>query len=129
MGCPGGRIFTIEEEMKKIEISAYSPQCPRMYEMEVARKKDELWRELIEIHHIGSTSVPHLAAKPVIDIIALVNDFKIVIPLLETIGFEYLGEMHLPFRNYFRKGKGVNLHVYEKSSPEVGLNLSFRNYL
>jgi GrpB-like predicted nucleotidyltransferase (UPF0157 family) len=114
---------------KHIEIVAYNHNWPHMYELEAARIKDALGDELTQIHHIGSTSVPGLAAKPVIDIIALVNDFKVTIPLFESIGFEYRGEIHLPFRSYFRKGKGVNLHVYEKSSPEVSLNLSFKNYL
>ena len=115
--------------MKHIEISPYNPNWPSMYELEAARIKDALGDELIELHHIGSTSVPGLSAKAVIDIIASVNDFKTAIPLFESIDFEYRGEMHLPFRSYFRKGKLVNLHVYEKSSPEIALNLSFRNYL
>lgn len=115
--------------MKIIEVVPYDPKWPGIYEEEASKIKSAFGANLIEIHHIGSTSVPGLAAKPVIDIIALVSDFKFAIPLLESIDFQYRGEMHLPFRAYFRKGKAVNLHLYEKSSPELLLNLSFRNYL
>lgn len=115
--------------MKTIEVVPYDSKWPAIYEAIASKIKSVLGDNLIEIHHIGSTSVPGLAAKPVIDVIALVNAFEITIPLFESIGFESRGEMYLPFRQYFRQGKEVNLHVYEKASPEVLLNLCFRDYL
>jgi len=115
--------------MKTITIEKYNPNWPELYRFESERIQEVLGANLLEIHHIGSTAIPGLAAKPIIDIIALVKDFERAIPLLEEIGFESRGEMYLPFRRYFRNGKLVNLHVYEHSSPEVALNLYFRNYL
>jgi GrpB-like predicted nucleotidyltransferase (UPF0157 family) len=56
--------------MKTIEVVSYNPQWPHMYDLEAARIKEILGKELTEIHHIGSTSLPGLTAKPIIDIIA-----------------------------------------------------------
>jgi GrpB-like predicted nucleotidyltransferase (UPF0157 family) len=83
------------------------------------------------VHHIGSTSVPGLAAKPIIDIIVECKDNKDSIKPLETMNYEYRGEFNIPFRNYFCKKEKIrfNLHVYEQGNPEIELNLSFRDYL
>ncbi len=115
--------------MKAIAVVPYDPKWPMLYETEAGKIKTALGDTLIEIHHIGSTSVSGLAAKPVIDIIALVKNFDIAISFLESIRYEARGEVYLPFRQYFRKGKEVNLHVYENDSPEALLNLYFRDYL
>jgi GrpB-like predicted nucleotidyltransferase (UPF0157 family)/GNAT superfamily N-acetyltransferase len=115
--------------MRVIKIKTYDPNWLQLYDFESDQIKRVLNDNLLEIHHIGSTSVAGLAAKPVIDIIALVKNFADAIIGLEAIGFESRGEMCLPFRRYFRKDQSVNLHLYENSSPEVYLNLCFRNYL
>ena len=114
---------------KQIELHQYNSSWPIIYENRAKSIKEALNDNLIEIHHIGSTSVPSLSAKPCIDIIGVVQNFKAAIPALESIGYESRGEMHLPFREYYRHGKEVNLHLYEKASPEVNLNIAFRNYL
>jgi GrpB-like predicted nucleotidyltransferase (UPF0157 family) len=115
--------------MKSIEVAPYNPEWPKLYEAESNKIKNSLGKNLLDIHHIGSTSVPGLSAKPIIDIIASVTDFSKAIPSLESIGYESRGEMFLPFREYLRKGKEVNLHLYEGPSPEIELNLCFRDYL
>lgn len=112
--------------MKTIEIVPYDTHRPAIFEDETGKIKAALGDNL---HHIGSVSVPGLAVKPIIDIIVPVNNYERIIPLLKSIGFESRGEMHLSFRSYFRKGKKINLHAYENSSPELKLNLCFRNYL
>jgi len=115
--------------MKQILIESYNSNWPAQYEAEKLKIKEALDGNLLEVHHIGSTSVPGLSAKPIIDIIAAVADFSQAISALESIGYESRGEMFLPFREYLRKGKEVNLHLYEGASPEIELNLCFRNYL
>jgi len=114
---------------KQIEVHLYNPSWPIIYENAAKSIKEALENNLIEIHHIGSTSVPGLSAKPCIDIIGLVRNFKAAIPALKSIGYESRGEMHLPFREYFRYGKEINLHLYEGYSPEINLNIAFRDYL
>jgi GrpB-like predicted nucleotidyltransferase (UPF0157 family) len=114
---------------KHIEISPYNPNWPIIYKNLAKSLEESLGSNLIELHHVGSTAVPGLGAKPIIDIIGSVHSFSDALPLLQSIGFEARGEMHLPFRQYFRKSKEVNLHLYEEYSPEIKLNLNFRDYL
>lgn len=116
---------------KKIEVVLYDPSWPQKYEAEADRIKDALGDLLLSIHHVGSTSVPGLAAKPKIDIVAEVTCGKSVIEPLSSIGLNYAGEWNIPFKFGFSKREGtlVNLHVYEKGHPEVELNVLFRDYL
>ncbi len=93
--------------------------------------KEVLRGNCIAIHHIGSTAVPGLAAKPKIDIIALVKELKSVIAPLKPLGYLYRGEFNIPFHYCFTKREGVrsNLHIFEEGHPEIELNLTFRDYL
>ncbi len=102
---------------------AFEYECERRLILNAAQDN------LIEIHHIGSTSVEHLAAKPVIDIIANVYDIKLFKTQVKDIAYEARGELGIPFREYFRKDKKINLHVYENYNIEVELNLVFRDFL
>jgi GrpB-like predicted nucleotidyltransferase (UPF0157 family)/GNAT superfamily N-acetyltransferase len=116
-------------ETKHIEVVPYNPDWPLVFAAEAELIKEALGDGCIEIHHIGSTSVPGLASKPIIDIIAAVNQLDT--SLLELIGYQYRGEMHMPFRKYFsqKSRTRVNLHIYEEGNPEIELNILFRNYL
>jgi GrpB-like predicted nucleotidyltransferase (UPF0157 family) len=57
--------------MKHIEVVQYNDDWPKMFEQEAASIKQALGNNCIEIHHVGSTSIPGLSAKPIIDIIAV----------------------------------------------------------
>lgn len=116
---------------KKIEVKSYDPVWPKTFEQEAAKIKDALGGNCIAIHHIGSTSVPGLLAKPVIDMICVVKNQANAVQPLESLGFTYKGEYNIPLRFYFNRSDGVetNLHVYEEGHPEIELNLLFRDYL
>lgn len=117
--------------IKHIEVVSYNPDWSNQFKTEAEKIKQALGDNCIDIHHIGSTSVPGLAAKPIIDIIVKCKDNKDSVRSLETMNYEYRGEFNIPFRNYFcKKGKiRFNLHVYEQGNPELELNLNFRDYL
>lgn len=117
--------------IKNIVVTPYSPEWPRMFEAEAIKIREALGNACIAIHHVGSTSVPGLIAKPVIDIIGVVKDFEKVIEPLEGLGFKYKGEYNIPMRCYFNRSEGIdtNLHVYKEGHPEIELNLLFRDYL
>jgi GrpB-like predicted nucleotidyltransferase (UPF0157 family)/GNAT superfamily N-acetyltransferase len=119
------------KQTKNIEVVPYNPDWPKMFEVEASRIKNALGNNFIAIHHIGSTSVPGLSAKPKIDIIAVVKDGIKSIPSLEKAGFDYKGEWNIPFKYGFTKRDAVkvNLHVYESGHPEIEGNLLFRDYL
>ncbi len=116
---------------KKIVVVPYNPEWPRIFEVEALKIKEALGPNCLAIHHIGSTSIPGLAAKPVIDMIGVVKNPEKAIKPLESLGFKYKGEYNIPMRYYFNRSEGIdtNLHVYEEGHPEIELNLLFRNYL
>lgn len=117
---------------RRIEIVPYDSNWPRLFEEEAVKIKQALGDNCIAVHHVGSTAVPGLCAKPKIDIIAVVNDTIAIADRLEKGGYTYRGEFNIPFRLAFTKRGDlpeVNLHVYEEGNPEIELNLLFRDYL
>jgi GrpB-like predicted nucleotidyltransferase (UPF0157 family) len=111
-----------------IKVVPYDSRWPKIFDSE----KKLLETVLTEIHHIGSTSVPGLSAKPKIDIIAVANELNRSITDLEKVGYEYKGEWNIPLQGGFAKRGDidVNLHVFfEPDHPEIELNLRFRDYL
>jgi GrpB-like predicted nucleotidyltransferase (UPF0157 family) len=103
-----------------------------MFEEEKAIISKALDDNCIEIHHVGSTSVPGLSAKPKIDIVAVAKDRKSAIANLEKAGYTYKGEWNIPLKCGFTKrgATDVNLHLFfDRNHPEVELNLKFRDYL
>ncbi len=117
--------------MKHIEIVPYNPNWPLIFEIEAAKIKKTLENNCIEVHHIGSTSVPGLIAKPKIDIIAVVQNLDNAMYPFESLGYQYRKEHEMPFRLYFTKkiATHINLHVYEEENPEIELNILFRDFL
>lgn len=116
---------------KRIVVIPYNPDWPKIFEAESQKIKNALGDNCIAVHHIGSTSVPGLSAKPVIDMIGVMKDPEKTIQQLERLGFKYKDEYHIPMRFYFNRSEGIetNLHVYHEGHPEIELNLLFRDYL
>jgi len=89
----------------------------------------------IDVHHIGSTSVPGLAAKPVIDMVPVVRDIMDVEKsnhAMQQLGYEAKGEYGIPFRRYYQKGgeqRTHNVHVFEEGNPEIERHLKFRDWM
>jgi GrpB-like predicted nucleotidyltransferase (UPF0157 family) len=119
------------EMSKIIQVAPYNPNWPHIFEVESKLIKEALGDNLLEIHHIGSTAVPGLCAKPKIDILAVAKDPTSALSQLEKIGIQYRGEYNIPLHYGFSKRADIdlNLHVYEESHPEIELNLMFRDYL
>jgi GrpB-like predicted nucleotidyltransferase (UPF0157 family) len=117
--------------MKEILFSEYDPKWPLQFNEERKRILDVLAENAFCIHHIGSTAVPGLAAKPRIDIIAEVVDIKRTLRQLPLAGYEYRGEWNIPGKyGFIKRGVvDVNLHVFPKHHAETIGNLMFRDYL
>lgn len=114
----------------------YNPRWPCLYEREAAEIRRILGSLLVSIHHIGSTAVPGLAAKPIIDILPVVSDIRAMDPLrasFEGIGYAYMGEFGIPGRRYLRKGgdeRTHHLHIFgQDSREEIRRHLAVRDYL
>ncbi|MBK8985777.1 MAG: GrpB family protein [Chloroflexi bacterium] len=91
---------------------------------------------LVALHHIGSTAVPGLPAKPTLDIMPVVTDIAQVDalnPQMAALGYIARGEHGIAGRRYFRKGSDAfhthHIHVYQAGSLEISRHLGFRDYL
>ena len=129
-----------KHNFNQIIIVPYDSNWPLLFEREKIPLEHALVEWNITVEHIGSTAVPGLSAKPIIDILVGVNSLANVnvhfIEKLETIGYEYVPEyeQEIPERRYFRKkspdGKRIaNLHVAIKNSPFWDRHINFRDYL
>jgi GrpB-like predicted nucleotidyltransferase (UPF0157 family) len=120
-----------------IVVVPHDPLWPEMYRQEAARLAAVFGDQLLSIHHIGSTAVPGLAAKPIIDIMPIIPDIEQVDRLNEAmiaLGYEPKGEFGLPGRRFFvrynMEGQRTHhVHAYEPDNPEVARHLDFRDYL
>ena len=122
-----------------ITLEGYNSQWGENFELERARILAALGHVtqggmLENLHHVGSTSVPGLKAKPIIDMLLEVfplPKLEVGIPALEKLGYEYRGEAGIPGRRFFRTNPRTrHLHVFEAGTNEnVRDMLLFRDYL
>ena len=122
--------------MRNIVVEPYSAQWPEMFAQEERALRRALGPALEEIHHIGSTSVPGLAAKPVIDILVVAKSLAALDQCddqMIALGYEPKGEFGIAGRRFYSKGADTqrthHLHAFESTSPEVLKHLAFRDYL
>ena len=121
---------------RKVEVVPYHPEWPEKFSAEASALKAVFAKELLSIHHFGSTSVPGISAKPIIDILLIVRDIDAVdalAPRLEALGYHAVGEYGIPGRRFFYKGtddmRSHHLHVYENGNPHILRHLVFRDYM
>ena len=120
---------------RKVEIKEYDPQWKKEYEKEKEKLTNIFSDILIDIHHIGSTAIPDIKAKPIIDIMIVVEDINKVDEYNEEmieLGYTPKGEFGIKNRRFFPKGgneRSHHVHVFPKGDPEVKKHLNFRNYL
>lgn len=122
--------------MKKIiEVVPYNPDWPHIYEKEAELIANTLGDNFLEIHHIGSTAVPNLAAKPIIDMIAVVRNITKVDDYndaMKALGYQAMGECGMPLRRFFQKGshtKTHNIHIFEQNNSEIERHIQFRDWM
>jgi GrpB-like predicted nucleotidyltransferase (UPF0157 family) len=119
-----------------VKLAPYDEMWPRLFEAEKERLLKALRGIIFEVEHIGSTAIPGLAAKPLIDMMASVkslSDYKKAIEPLRELGYEYMPERVLVDRAFFPKGSEENrtfhLNLVEKGSRQWEEALLFRDYL
>jgi len=117
-----------------IHLADYDPAWPALFEREQTRIQEALGPRMLRLEHVGSTSVPGLAAKPVIDmclVVADTTDEASYVPALEAAG--YVLRIREPewFEHRLFKGPDtdVNLHVYPEGCQEIERYLLFRDRL
>jgi GrpB-like predicted nucleotidyltransferase (UPF0157 family) len=121
-----------------VNVVPYDPEWPRLFEEEKARILQDIGNYVVSVEHMGSTAIPGLAAKPVIDILIGVRslaDAPLFIPPLTARGYEYVSryEIEMPFRRYLhRKINGEHTHHLHMVKPDTDFyraQLAFRDYL
>jgi GrpB-like predicted nucleotidyltransferase (UPF0157 family) len=125
---------TAEPLQGKIEIADYNPEWPLQFNRETARIKAALHPQDLSVEHVGSTSVPGLAAKPTLDIALTVVDSAdegMYVPALEKLGYKLIIREPEWFEHRMFKhlGPAVNLHVFSDGCPEVERMKLFRDWL
>lgn len=123
--------------MELVIVSEYNPEWITEFEQEKAKISHALKDIILSIEHIGSTSVPGLGSKPIIDMMVGVSDLQQItevhIDNLMEIGYEYVFKPEFPERRFFRRGEwraGTHhVHVYEYRSESWINQILFREYL
>ena len=117
-----------------IQLVDYDPQWPQIFQREADRVQAALGNYALLIEHVGSTSVPGLAAKPIVDILLVVAnsaDETAYVPVLESAGFRLRIREPEWYQHCVLKGpeSDINLHVFSAGCPEIDRMLSFRDRL
>lgn len=118
-----------------VTIADYDTSWPLKFEEEARTLRLLLGSTVRAIHHIGSTAVPGMKAKPIIDIILEVDTLSSLdakCNKLESVGYEGKGEFGILGRRYFRKGgdnRTHHLHAYQADDANIIRHLVFRDYL
>jgi len=106
-----------------------------MHKEESEKIKNILNDIIIDIHHIGTTAIPGIKAKPVIDILVEVKDIEEVDQYnykMEELEYEAMGEYGILKRRFFRKGKNNrthHIHIFQTGNEEIKRYINFKEYL
>lgn len=113
----------------------YDPHWPKKFELEASHLQTILMGTLVKVHHIGSTSVPGLMAKPIIDLMLEVSDLVSLDTKnasMQDLGYEVMGAYGILGRRYYRKGgdhRTHQIHAFATGDPNIRRHLAFRDYL
>jgi len=123
--------------MNPIAVVPYDPLWPQAYAAASGEIATAMGTNLLEIHHIGSTAIPGIHAKPVIDMLGIASDLMTVdqrTAQMKSLGYEAMGEFGISGRRYFRRDNANGqrthqLHTFQLGSPDIQRHLDFRDYL
>jgi GrpB-like predicted nucleotidyltransferase (UPF0157 family) len=121
-----------------VELVPHDPAWTTAAEREAARLAAVLGDHLIVVHHVGSTAIPGIRAKPILDLMPVVADLAALDAAqseVEALGYAWWGEYGLAGRRYCTRDdpatgrRLVQLHCYQQGSPAVERHVAFRDYL
>ena len=122
---------------RKVEVVPHNPNWRSLFETESKQIAIALSENVIEIHHIGSTSIETIYAKPIIDILVEVKSIDRVDrqnSSMQLLGYQCMGEFGIEERRFFLKDsqdgiRTYHIHVFEVGSVQITRHLLFRDYL
>ena len=121
-----------------VELHAHDRGWAGVARQEAARIGPGFGDHLVSVHHIGSTAIQGILAKPILDLMPEVRDLDSldqVRPKLEALGYEWFGEYGVPGRRYLTRDdpetgrRLVHIHCFETLTPNLLRHLAFRDYL
>ena len=119
-----------------VTVVDYDPEWPARFGEERVRLAEAFGDDAVLIEHIGSTSVPGLAAKPIIDVVVAARHLPLPVErvtAMEALGYEHLGEYGIVGRVYFRRRsprpRTHHVHVYLAGSDRIDDHLLLRDHL
>jgi GrpB-like predicted nucleotidyltransferase (UPF0157 family) len=121
-----------------VELHPHDPAWIEAAQREAARLQAAVGPAIIVVHHIGSTAIPGIRAKPILDLMPVVRrlaEFDEARPAIEELGYVWWGEHGIPGRRYCNLSdpvtgrRKIHVHCFEEGSPHVARHLAFRDYL
>ncbi|GGI11715.1 GrpB family protein [Gottfriedia solisilvae] len=119
----------------KVRLKEYTQTWKTMFEDEVKVLNAIFGNEIIVFEHFGSTSIPGMKAKPVIDMMCIVRDIERIDTYNEKmieLNYDVAGDWGITGRRLFRKGgenRTHHIHFYQIDNPHIERHLIFRDYL
>jgi GrpB-like predicted nucleotidyltransferase (UPF0157 family) len=137
MGQPCTEFTMIDpsEKIRFVELIAHDPEWSKLFADEANVIKAILKENCVQVHHIGSTAIPNIYAKPIIDILPVVKDIHLVDLLnseFEKLGYTCMGEYGIPGRRFYWKSKTKrthHIHLFEQGSPEILRHVAFKDFM
>jgi len=121
---------------RRIEVVPYDPGWPERFRREAEQLRTVFGSQVVAIHHVGSTAIPGIKAKPIIDILVVVEDLDQVDRRnaeMAARGYIPKGSFGIPKRRFFIKGTETerthHVHVFGLAHPAIRRHLAFRDYL
>ena len=123
--------------MTQILVVPHDPKWAAAFTEAALEMAQAIGPNLVEVYHIGSTAIPGIYAKPIIDILAVVADITALDhrnAQMELIGYEAKGEFGIAGRRYFRRNNAEGLrthqvHAFQSGTSDIQRHLAFRDFM
>jgi GrpB-like predicted nucleotidyltransferase (UPF0157 family) len=123
-------------EQRDVILVSHKPEWLDLARQEVKRIKKALSVDVVAVHHIGSTAIPNIKAKPILDFVLVVRNLDTLDNKsheMESLGYIAKGERGIPGRRFFSKDtngkRSHHVHAFQINNSEIERHLNFRDYL